>query len=317
LTLRSNKQDHFNFEQKSDASPRWSSMLSDGLTLSTFHVGSIRTLVVLQDWIDFFEPHITRIRVVTSTDYPGCFTEAEFYREFPNAELIVLASNGQTVPQLDCMGVMSAIANASTEWVALVKLDTLPFRANKEADWLEDAVANAASNDCWAITALASHRCRCLNKQFSLTQSFSQNMAIVARSRWRDLFQLMAPELYSRVISGTASSDDRYLMEDAIERGLQRFGMWNLRLVDRHDFSVFHINQWEDALLRIRDQYRSRIAVKRFLNGPAPLTRPIWKYPSWKVFYGLKPPPLRKRLRAFLGRLRLKIRDYIQCKFFK
>lgn len=93
-------------------------------------------------------------------------------------------------------------------------------------------------------------------------------------------------------------------MESAIEQGLARHGWWNLRLIDRDDFSVFRVNQWEASLFAIRDRYRERVDVRPYFAGPLPRPKPAWTLPEWKRYYGVDAPPLMKRIRIRLGRWR-------------
>ena len=285
----------------------WTALRSAGLTLTTFHVGSRRSLVVLRDWIDFFGPRATNVRVVSSTGISGCFSRSDFEEDFPSAELVDLEPRGQKVTELDCIGVYKAIAEAPTDWVAIVKLDTLPYAEGDGLRWLDRAIDRASDRGCWGITAFRTHRCRYLDDEFAETQSFSQNLAVVSGNAWKHLFRSTAPELLERVVTRRVEAKDRYLMEDAIERGLARHGWWNLRLVDRDDLFVFHVNQWGDPLLAIRDRFRARDGVRPFFNGPRPRPSPAWTLPPWTRYYGLPRPSLWRRLRCTLGRWRRQI----------
>jgi hypothetical protein len=284
--------------------PDWSTFSPSELTLTTFHVGSAKSLAVLQDWIDFFGAAANHVRMVTATSYAQCFTADTFHTLFPRAEIVDLDPIGQSVTELDSPAVLHAITTAPTRWVAIVKLDTLPYRTASDSDWLNRAVAAAASRQCWGITFGASHRCRPFSPRYAETQSFSQNCAIINRVAWEHSFTNGNPDLSTRVRQRLNSAQDRYLMEATIESELAKNDIWNLRLVDSSAFSIFHINKWEDELLEIRDRYLRRDGIMPYLNGPHALPKPSWTIPGWRRYYGHPRPSLRFRARCLAGRLK-------------
>jgi len=287
--------------------PDWSTFSLSELTLTTYHVGSARSLVVLQDWLEFFGVAATQVRMVSATSYPQCFTNDEFCTLFPQSELVDLPTHGQSIAELDSPAVYHAISSSPTAWVALVKLDTLPYRSLDHRDWLTSAAEVAAERGSWGITGFQTHLCKRLSHQFSETQSFSQNFAIVHRDAWCSLFAEYGGELRDRVLSKANSAVDRYGMEATIETGLAKEGWWNLRLVDREELSVFHVNRWGDELLRTRERYRRRDRVRPHFNGEGPLEAPVWTLPPWRRYYGTQRPSLFRRARNWMGQVRRRL----------
>lgn len=292
---------------KTPSRPDWSMLRQEGLTLTTFHVGSLQSLSVLKDWVGFFGDSIRKVRVVTCTSIPGCFSREQFIKEFPGGDLIEMESGGRVPAEMNTPGVATAILGAPTTFVAIVKLDTLPYRDSRHCRWLDDAVRTADLHRVWAITAFASHRCRNLSQTFSLTQSFSENFSIVSRAAWRELIDWQQPGLLPTLLQPTTDTKNRFALEAAIENGINKRDWWNLRLVDSREFSIFHINQWEQNLFEIRRRYIARQGVEKFLNGPGPTRKPVWMYPEWIRMYGSKPPSLLRRIRIAAGRWRQKI----------
>lgn len=285
----------------------WKMLRADGLTLTTFHIGSINTLIVLQDWIRFFGRIVRNVRVVTCTEFPASFSLDEFKSSFPSAELVDLNRKSQSVTEMDSFAVCHAISTAATAWVALVKLDTLPYQSDLAQNWINQAIDAASDRGCWAITAFQTHRCRHVSDLYSETQSFSQNLAICHRDSWCSLFARYGGGLRDRVFGRSNSADDRYGMESAIEIGLAQEGWWNLRLVDRDDLSVFHVNRWGDELLRIRERYQRRDGVRPYFNGEGPLEAPVWTLPPWRRYYGTARPSLLRRARTWVGQVRRRL----------
>lgn len=284
----------------------WNDLLqTEGITLTTFHVGSRDSLVVLDDWLDFFRSDIRiNLRFVTCSDVPNSFDPSSIHDRITDVEVVDLPRLGLSATQLDPIGIWRGITEASTTLVALVKLDTLPFRTAKRSNWLQDVAVAADRHDAWGMTAFRSHECQRIDDSFALTPAFSHNFCIVNKSLWRYAVEREAPDTLERVHAGTPTPHDRIRFEGAVENHLRSTGHRNIRPAQTADWSAFHINQWEHDLLMIRDKYRRREGINRFLQSTVASPTQVWKIAPHQRYYGRRKPPIMRRIRVTAGRWR-------------
>ncbi|MHC4833974.1 MAG: hypothetical protein ACYTFH_08825, partial [Planctomycetota bacterium] len=98
---------------------RWSSLIeNEGLTLTTFHVGSPESLIVLEDWVEFFSGvHKLHTRMVTCSQITGSFQPEALTSRIPNAEVVDLPQRGLAVTELDPVGIWAGITGSRTRLV--------------------------------------------------------------------------------------------------------------------------------------------------------------------------------------------------------
>jgi len=288
---------------------KWSQSIADeGLTLTTFHVGSPKSLVVLEDWIEFFHDCVElRIRVVTCSEIAGSFQPQILRGRIPAAEIIDLPKRGLEVTELDPIGIWKGVIGSSTPLVAMVKLDTLPYRTRDRGDWVRDLTSLVDRHEAWGVTGFRSHHCRPVDDTHALTTAFSHNFSIVDKESWAHALEEQITDVLQRVDRFATRPDDRFAFEAAVESHLQASGQWNVRPAMSEDWSYAHVNQWEDKLLSIRERYRRRDGVGAFLQSSAPSDRPVWELPPWRRYYGRSKPPLPRRMRVLAGKWRRRL----------
>ena len=99
-------------------------------------------------------------------------------------QVLVLGAEDRTVSEIDPEAIRLAVEAAPTEWVLLVKLDTLPYRSGHET-WLDDAMERVDKYGLLGMTGgfLIADLVP-LEDGYSSTQKFSNNFSIFRRSDW-------------------------------------------------------------------------------------------------------------------------------------
>eukprot|EP00487_Bulimina_marginata_P000335 TRINITY_DN10601_c0_g1_i1.p1 TRINITY_DN10601_c0_g1~~TRINITY_DN10601_c0_g1_i1.p1 ORF type:complete len:123 (-),score=0.10 TRINITY_DN10601_c0_g1_i1:38-406(-) len=98
--------------------------------------------------------------------------------------------------------------------------------------------------------------------------------------------------------------DNRFIVEHAIESYLFISGNRLLFKVETPAWSVFHVNAWEEDLIPIRESFRARKNIEKFLNTGVPLSKMPWQVPPHAIYYGAKRKPFLSRLKVFFGRVK-------------
>jgi hypothetical protein len=89
--------------------------------------------------------------------------------------------------------------------------------------------------------------------------------------------------------SNPAYDQERYFIEVAIEQYMERNSMYNLCRVESEDWTVFHTNVHEGRLREVRERYRSRRGIDRYMNlGAQPVSRVDGQptYSGEALYYG-------------------------------
>jgi hypothetical protein len=222
--------------------------------------------------------------------------------------LIPMETKGRSVGEIDPHGIIAAIEAVETEYVLLIKLDTLPFRRGFE-NWLAEDLALIERHGLFGATGgfLIPDLTR-LNATHSLAPKYSNNFSLFRKDDWLSVIR----RWLSDGSAGAFNQDPRYQgdnvrygLEVAIESYLSEAGKHMLIRHESSNWSVFHVNVWGERLRAVREQYLTRKGIGPFLNTGRPVTRPL-AHP-WQVYY-LHPRPSRLRLlRIWLGEQRRKM----------
>jgi len=187
------------------------------------------------------------------------------------------------------------IDGASAEYLLLVTLDALPYRApHCEAGWLDEVLARLKREGLLCFSA-----CGVIFRgdrpepsgKYLLTQRFSNNCGLIARRDWLDCIE-RHPE------SRLPPHKTRIHPEWAIETEMTDARRFGLRRYETADWRVFHVQQWDARLLETRERFRRGDGIEPYLNRvweelPFPEAE-FYNYPLWRRLKG--------RLRASLGR---------------
>ncbi len=278
----------------------------EGISLCTYSTGKDMVREVLDDWLQFLggQPKETIFAISPTVGAPAIYEE--LYREGKIDRILGLEPNGRSVMEIEGEAVSQAVSAAATEWVLLIKLDTLPFRSG-HADWLAEALEMIERHRLFGMTGSAGPDItqRPLVTGYCVTQKFSNNFSLFRKADWLDVINRAAcPESSSNPAASAQFNGEnrRYLNEYLVEEYLEKTGKKMLVRLESLEWSVSHVNVWGDALKKVRLSYLERAGVKRFLNtGRAIRRMPLH---PWQKYYGFPPPPLLKRIRIDLGRWR-------------
>ncbi|XQQ06794.1 MAG: hypothetical protein EDM05_57955 [Leptolyngbya sp. IPPAS B-1204] len=95
------------------------------------------------------------------------------------------------------------------------------------------------------------------------------------------------------------TNQERYMLEIALERYMERHNVYTLFKVEDPDWTVFHTNTHEQRLKLVRQRYRARKNIEQYMNAAFSDAPPD---PSQAIYYGVPKDSLIKRLRVAVGR---------------
>jgi hypothetical protein len=281
------------------------SKIYDRISLATYSCGKDMVREVLEDWLHFLggRPNQVIFTVSPATGAPPIYEELR--KEGKIDRIIGIEPNGRLAGQIDAEAVRVVVEAAPTEWVLLIKLDTLPYRSG-HASWLADAMEVIERYGLFGMTGASwpDPKQLPLESGYVVTQKFSNNFALFRRAEWLQVNdQALGQESGANLAAHPQFSGNglRYLNEHVIECYLEKTGKKNLMKLESLDWSVSHVNVWGEALRKVRISYIERKRIKRFLNSGKPRRLP--QHP-WQKYYGFPPPPVSKRLRIFFGQWR-------------
>jgi hypothetical protein len=266
---------------------------------------------VLMDWIAFLggKPHQVIFAVSPCLNPPPIYEALRL--EGLIDRVIYLDPKGRSIYEADAEGIRLTMEAAETEWVLMVKLDTLPFRSGHD-HWLDEAMQAIRDHGCLGLTGSAGRSYRdakFLVQGYSRTQKFSNNFSILRRDDWLRIQDAEVGKALESQSSGATrnpqfSGDDlRFANEAAVEAFLEAHGQSMLLKWESMSWSVFHVNVWEEQLGRVRDRFRQRQRIAPFLFEGKP-ARPEYE---WEMYYGWPKPSWHKRIRIWVGKYRQRL----------
>jgi hypothetical protein len=197
----------------------------------------------------------------------------------------------------------TAAAIATKPYVLCFHSDTLPYRKGHEG-WLEEAIAYLDRDDVFAISGSfnlpSKHHDAWQGWYFS--HKCSLNFALMKRITYMNAVHEFAGPF---IISGfkgenpaAATDQERYVLEVAFERYIERHNMYSLCKIEDPNWTVFHTNTHEEILHKAREKYLARQDIERFVNVGYSDEEPI---PANALYYGQPPIGIIKQLRVALG----------------
>jgi len=281
------------------------SKVLDQISLCTFSTGQSMVREVLDDWLHFLGGRPNQVIFAVSPRIGPPQVYEDLREEGVIDRIILLEDEGRSVLQIEPEAICLVVSAVSTEWVLLVKLDTLPYRSG-HATWLDDAMEQVKKHGLFGMTGgFLIEDLIPLQDGYSTTQKFSNNFSLFRRSDWLNIIEAgkgNGDRLDPPRNLQFQGDNIRYLSEYLIETHLETTGQRMLVKHDSRDWSVFHINVWGEALRRVRVSYVKRQGVKPFFNTGKPLRRSL-RY-EWQKYYGYPRPPFFKLMRIVLGRWR-------------
>ncbi len=281
------------------------SIFLDQISICTYSTGQSMVREVLGDWLHFVGGRPNHVLFAVSPRIGAPPVYEELRRDGLIDRILYLEAEGRSVREIDSDAVRMVVDASPTEWVLLIKLDTLPYRSDHE-NWLDDALEKVNKHRLFGMTGGAQIAgLKPLEDGYSTTQKYSNNFSIFRRSDWLNAVKATVGDGQDQDIARNLQLQGdnlRYINEYAVETYLASSGK---RMLVKHEsdaWSVFHVNVWGETLRKVRNAYLKRQGVKRFFNTGKPLHRVI-RYP-WQEYYGYPRPPLFKLMRIILGRWR-------------
>src|SRR6056297_1340585 len=136
--------------------------------------------------------------------------------------------------------------HVTQDWCFLVRLDAFPFRMG-EADWLDRCMDTMEKNGFFFATgaARAFRADKPMDRpDYMATQRLSNNCILVRPKEW------LALEEQYRSLRKTYG---RYYSEGFLETHLRETDTWGLRLVNKPEWRVFHVQVWDERMLSVRE----------------------------------------------------------------
>jgi len=176
-----------------------------------------------------------------------------------------------------------------------ISLDTIPYRKSDD-DWLGAALSTLERDGLEFVTGSTRpfrQDSPLPGGEGLLTQRVSFNFIIIDPRKWLDLAERRSElrEVYRR-----------FFTEGLLEHHCRETGTHGLRLENRDDWRVFHVQIWDAKINAAREALRSERKVAGFLKGYEDDQR----HP-WERYFMYPKPPLAKRLRMHLGKMRHQI----------
>ncbi|RRH69780.1 hypothetical protein [Falsigemmobacter faecalis] len=246
-------------------------------------------LVILEDWLDFFDHPITELVVHVGAG-PGISARLQHLCATRAIRLQNLGPTSARETTDEEQRLLAAQFEAVTaDFGCVVRLDTLPFRT-AETLWQEATMTALASMGASFITGST------LPFRADLP---TEDPSLLLTRRLSNCFLLIRPDVWRELqqgIPGSAEKHGRFLVEGAAEDYVQAQGLWGLRLLNRPDLRIFHCQEWGPRLLVVRARFRAGYRIARYLKGyqdDPPKTA--------SHNYLERRPPILKRIRIFIG----------------
>ena len=274
----------------------------------TFHCGTPQSLVVLNDWISYIGPDCPPLRIATVLERVGNVSEQDVRAIWPACTVVPVEPSGLSLAALEPAAVFETIRSSDSEWILLIKLDTIPYVSNPGACFLQQLIEHVEANGFWGATGSfvpPADRVR-FDGSYATTR-YSNNFSLFRRQSWVDTLLARRADFIGDIAERILTASSRFVIESTIEDFLLESGERMYFVEDSIDRSVFHINKWEADLLRIRQRYLLRDGVFPFLNVLDPVRGDAWTYPPWRRYYGHERPSFfarsRSRASGFVSRL--------------
>ncbi len=283
-----------------------SSILSQ-ISLITANYGEGVVLAeVINDWFDFLGGKPGEVVVIDCGS--DSKTQNVCWNLFQNGVIdklqLIHSSNDDFGRDKGYIKEYTAGAIASKPYVLVFKTDTLPYREGNE-DWLVDAVEYLERNDVFAVGGSYNMPCKHHDawEGWYFSHKCSYNFALMKRDKFMAAAHEFANDFILAGFQGenpaAKTMQDRYFIEVAFERYMERHKLYTLVKIEEPGWTVFHTNTHDERLRQVREQYRARRQIKKYMNAGNSDEIPD---PARAIYYGFPPPPLHKRLRIAFGK---------------
>lgn len=197
----------------------------------------------------------------------------------------------------------TAGAIASKPYILTFKTDTLPYCKGQE-NWLKEAVSYLDREEVFAVSGswnLPSKHSDAWEGWY-YSKKCSYNFSLMKRETFMAAAHEFANDFILSGFKGynpaAATGQDRYFIEVAFERYIEKHNLFTLCKIEGANWTVFHTNTHDVRLMETRQKYLARQGIKKFINLGYSDEPPI---PSKALYYGLPPEigPIKKLQIAF------------------
>lgn len=252
-------------------------------------------LVVLRDWLDFFQQYPQKIVLYSDLDYEKVKLALEKYG-FKGQLILVPFSEGDDLKNNETGILEKLVARCDEEIYVSVNLDTLAYTS--ESNWLPKIIESLKNDEYQFLTGcgLLFEADQPVNgTEFLRTQRFSYNFCVMKKSLWQSIMD----EYRDAEID---ESIRKFHCEWAVEQAAKKYGYWGLRRLDSMHWRVFHVQEWGPRMEKVRRNFFAGKRIKSYANKTFERTQ----HP-WERYYMHPKPSLAKLLKIKLGSFKKKI----------
>ena len=256
----------------------------------------LKHLVILKDWLKFL--HHPPSKIILYTPHNDLDEiEKTIALDQKGAIQLVSPLDSESLYENETSILKRLVQESETELFVSLNMDTLSFQEGHN-NWFPE-VAELILND----KILFFSGCGLLFRgdkpkddgRHLATQRFSNNFAIMKKSRWLDIMAR-----YNQNIVPVESA--RFHSEWAIEEACRQEKLFGLRRYDALDWRVFHVQQWDDRLFKTREKFLKGSNLNNFMNR----YNEDYQHP-WEVYYNYPKPSIIKRARIHIGKIRREV----------
>lgn len=260
---------------------------------------------ILQDWFDFLGGKPGEVILVDSGSKAK---DLEVYWRLYKKGMIdkfqtIQPDHREHEHELGFVQVYTAAAIATKPYIFFFNIDTLPYRKGHEG-WVEESIDYLERDEVMAVGGSWNLPSKSDDAWEGWYYSYkcSLNFALMKRSMFMKAMHEYAGDYIKSgfTIENPAASENksRYILEVALEKYIERHKVYTLCKVEDINWTVFHTNVHEERLKLVRQRYRARKNIERYMNVGFSTAEPD---PSKGIYYGQKPVPLLKRVRVAIG----------------
>jgi hypothetical protein len=186
--------------------------------------------------------------------------------------LMVHPKHGDTGKERAHIAEHTAPAIATKPYLLFVKIDTLPFREGHD-QWLAEAIAMLDREDTFAVggsfNVPSEHHPAEAGWYFS--HKCSENFALMKREKFIAAIEEFAGAYissgYRSPNPAAQTGQDRFLIEVAWERYIEKHQVYTLVRREDPSWTVFHTNVHNQQLAQVRQDYLQHKNVQPYMNA--------------------------------------------------
>lgn len=266
-------------------------VMSHDYTLITNLLQTV-SMPVLEDWVDFFDRPPKTIICFFGGNRDSETLLRSFCEDRGIALIVTPEDLTEDIRKHDLPILRWQFAHAPDPYCVRISLDTLPYRDGHDG-WFDACIDTMKADDLLFVTGSTrnyrsdqSHP----TAGYFRTQRVSFNFFLTRPQVWLSLEKENShlEEVYGR-----------YHSEGFLEQYCREQGKYGLRLENTPDFRIFHVQAWDERMMKVREAFHAGRGIGPFLKG--------WEEDQrhpWTMWYMYPKPSLLKRIRIELGRIR-------------